>query len=100
MSGNSTNDKVDMHPFGEIFEIENEKVLDDFLQEFFEDGHGIININLVKTLKFYFKSLSEEARKMCQPGNNVGGNSQISEAFSYEMFARWGYTKLDKVSRV
>lgn len=36
---------------------------------------------------------------MCQPGNNVGGNSQISEAFSYEMFARWGYTKLDKTEK-
>lgn len=33
---------------------------------------------------------------MCQPGNNVGGNSQISEAFSYELFARWRYTEPDK----
>ncbi|XP_065928698.1 uncharacterized protein [Magallana gigas] len=33
---------------------------------------------------------------MCQPGNNVVGNSQISEAFSYELFARWGYTEPDK----
>lgn len=97
MSGNSTNDKVDMRPFGKIFEIGNEKVLDDFL---YGDGHGRININLVKTSEFYFKSLSEDALKMCQRGNNVGGNSQISEAFSYELFARWGYTEPDKVSRV
>lgn len=27
---------------------------------------------------------------MCQPGNNVGGSSQISEAFSYELFAELG----------
>lgn len=36
---------------------------------------------------------------MCKPGTNVGGSSQISEAFSYELFARWGFTELEKTEK-
>lgn len=91
MSGNSKNNKV-AYNF-----LENENDLEDFLYN--QNGWGIVYINLVKTVNFHVKSLSDEARKMCKPGTNVGGSSQISEAFSYELFARWGFTELEKVSR-
>lgn len=67
MSGNSKNDKVGIHPFGKIFEIEKENDLEHFL---YENWQGIIYINLVKTANFHIKSLSDEARKMCEPGTN------------------------------
>lgn len=87
-----------LHPFGLIFNIKNENCLKEFLGN--KNGRGIVYIDLVNSKKFSFKSLSDEARKMCEPGNNVGGSSQISEAFSYELFARWGITEIEKVSRV
>lgn len=86
-----------LHPFGLIFNIKNENCLKEFLGN--KNGRGIVYIDLVNSKKFSFKSLSDEARKMCEPGNNVGGSSQISEAFSYELFARWGNTEIEKTEK-
>lgn len=50
-----------------------------------KNGRGIVFIDLVKTANFHVNSLSDGARKIIQ-GTNAGGNSQISEAISYEIF--------------
>lgn len=97
MSGNSKNNNIDIRHFGNIFVIENENVLEDFLNG---NGRGIVNINLLETANFHKQSLSADTWKMCQPDTNIGGSSQISEAFSYEIFAQGRNAQLEKVSRV
>lgn len=93
MSGNYS--ERSKHQPGVKLELNNEDLLYNFL-----DGNGreIVYIDLVKTEAFCFESLSEEAQGMCKRAN-AGGQSQISEAFSYETFALWGHTQLEKVSR-
>lgn len=51
-----------------------------------ENTPGIVKIDLVETTDFRVKDLSEGAKKMCEPGVNAGGGSEISEAVSYEIF--------------
>lgn len=79
-----------------IFVIENENVLEDFLNG---NGRGIVNINLLETANFHKQSLSADTWKMCQPDTNIGGSSQISEAFSYEIFAQGRNAQLEKTEK-
>lgn len=84
------------HQPGVKLTIRNEHLLEDFLYK--KNERGIVYIDLAKTETFCLESLSEEAQSMCKHDTNAGGRSQISEAFSYETFAIWGYTQLVKVS--
>lgn len=81
--------------FGEIFDINNEDVLEKFLEK---NERGIVFIDLVGTANYHEASLSDDARQIIQ-GTNAGGNSEISEAISYEIFYRYG-AELVMVSKV
>lgn len=97
-SGNSKKEKgkIKRHS-GEMFDIKNEDVLADFLEK--RKGRGIVNIDLVETANFHVKSLSDGAQKIIY-GVNAGGKSQISEAFSYEIFYGYICAELIMVSRM
>lgn len=96
--GSFNNDNVGRHCFGEnYFEVLNPGLLENFISE---NGRGIVYIKLVTTANFHVKSLSDVAQKMCEHGTNAGGSSEISEAFSFEFFAKWRGSQLEMVSRV
>lgn len=61
---------------------------------------GKVYIDFVNTTDFHEKALSGEAQAICKQGTNAGGNSEISEALSYETFHRVGHAERVKVSRV
>lgn len=61
---------------------------------------GKVYIDFVNTTDFHEMALSGEAQAMCKQGTNAGGNSEISEALSFETFHRVGHAKHVKVSRV
>lgn len=94
MLSDSDEENVNIPPF----RLTKPTLLENFI---FGDGRGIhvVNIDLVPTTDFHFKSLSKGAKKICEHENSAGGNSEISEAFSFEIFARWKKARLDKVSR-
>ncbi|XP_052681551.1 AAC-rich mRNA clone AAC4 protein-like isoform X1 [Crassostrea angulata] len=75
---------------GEIFDINNEDVLEKFLEK---NERGIVFIDLVETANCHVASLSDDARQIIQV-TNAGGNSEISEAISYEIFYRYRCAKL------
>lgn len=99
MSGNCKNITQQGKRYsGEIIDIKNED--EELLEEFLEkNGRGIVFIDLVKTANFHVNSLSDGARKIIQ-GTNAGGNSQISEAISYEIFYVYRCAELVMVSRL
>lgn len=82
---------------GNYFVLKGRSVLKKFI---LENGVGIVFIDIITTSHFYLKSLSHDAQKMCEHGTNAGGQSEISEALSYETFYGCADATLEKVSKV
>lgn len=84
-----------IHPFEITYHKEH--IFRDCIQE---NRVGIFHIPLITKRFLHVDSLSSGGQKMCTPGTNAGGNSEISEALSYELFHRLKSAELVKVSRM
>lgn len=85
------------HPFEISYYYNKEQIFRDCIQE---NRVGIFYICLVTKGFLHVDSLSVGGQKMCTPGTNAGGNSEISEALSYELFHILESAELVKVSRM
>lgn len=65
-----------------------------------KNGRGLFFIELVTSSDFKSEDISVRAREMMEPGTNAGGQSEMSEALSFETFHRCLGAELLKVSRV
>lgn len=99
-SVNSDNDNVNVsiHNFKKNFF--RSKDLSLFKYAIKKNGKGLFRIDLVTSSDFQSEDLSVRAREMMDPGTNAGGQSEMSEALSFETFHQCLGAVLLKVSRV
>lgn len=87
---------ISIHPIETIF-YKDPHIFRNLIQE---NRLGIFYIHIITKNVFDVDSLSVGGQKMCKPGANAGGSSEISEALSYEIFHKWENAELVKVSKM